>query len=257
MSQEITFSAADDNPNMVAAFKKAQETFKYFWRELSWERRRIVPALDVACVKAAFSQELSFMQKMRGKKKPVIEHMWINEIQFDGNRIKGILMNEPNDLTNVKKGAEVEIPLSQLSDWLFAGGGKTYGGFTIQAMRSEMTDKERAEHDEAWGQNFGDCSDILIVFQQKEHPEHLIEHPMSKNMREQLVDFLKQNPGELTDKDEAGYTFLHKEAIAGNLTSVEVLLQAGADKNQKTNSGKTALDFAQQLGWQHIVAALQ
>ncbi|WP_415326500.1 hypothetical protein [Chryseobacterium sp. MMS23-Vi53] len=46
-------------------------------------------------------------------------------------------------------------------------------------------------------------------------------------------------------------TLLHRETIAGNLTSVEVILKSGVDsgvnKNLKTNNGKTALDFAKQL----------
>jgi ankyrin repeat protein len=123
-------------------------------------------------------------------------------------------------------------------------------------MRADMSDADRAAHDEAWGLNFGDFNDIEIARDQKQHPENLIEHPMSKNMRDKLIDFLKQHPGEITQPDDAGYTLLHREAIAGNLTSIEALLAAGADKNQKTRNGKTALDFARQLDWPHIVAAL-
>ena len=33
---------ASESPEMISAFNKAQETFKYFWRELSWEYRRII-----------------------------------------------------------------------------------------------------------------------------------------------------------------------------------------------------------------------
>lgn len=145
------------------------------------------------------------------------------------------------------------VPLSQISDWLFATRGKTYGGFTIQAMRSEMTNKERKEHDKAWGFDFGDYNAVSLVYEQQEHPENLVEHPMSRNMKEKLEDFIKQNPGEIATADEDGYTFLHKEVIAGNLTSVEVLLAAGVDKNMQTNQGKTALDLAKQLQWEHLI----
>jgi uncharacterized protein YegJ (DUF2314 family) len=50
---------------------------------------------------------------------------------------------------------------------------------------------------------------------------------------------------------------VHREAIAGNLTSVEVLLSLGADKTTKTNTGKTALDFARLLEWEHIIPLLE
>lgn len=248
MEQTPIFFADGENPKMIEAFQKAQETFKYFWRELSWEYRRIIPALDVACVKLAFTQEI--------EDETVVEHMWINEIHFDGEYIYGTLVNDPGQLTNVNNGDEVKIPISQISDWLFASQGKTYGGFTIQAMRSEMGEDEREAHDEAWGMDFGDYNDILVAFEQKEKPENLIEHPMSKNMKESLIDFLKNNPGEINSKDESGYTFLHREAIAGNSTSVQILIESGADINAKTVDGKTALDFAKQLKWEHLLPLL-
>lgn len=244
------YFASEKNPKILEAFKKAQETFKFFWRELYWEYRRIVPALDLACVKLAFSQQFP------GDENLTVEHMWINEIDFDGENVYGILVNQPNELTNVKNGDTVSIPLEQISDWLFASVGKTYGGFTIHAMRSEMTKKEMEEHDNAWGLDFGDFNDIWVVRDQQENPENLIEHPMSKNMGEKLAEFLQQNPGELTVKDEYGYTLLHREAIAGNKTSIEILKSAGVDLQQKTNLGKTALDFAQLLKWEHIIPVL-
>ncbi|MDU1891737.1 MAG: DUF2314 domain-containing protein [Dysgonomonas sp.] len=240
-----------ETPQMISAFEKAQETFKYFWRELSWEYRRIVPALDVAYVKVIFTQEVE------GDDHPVVEHMWINDIGFDGEVITGTLINDPYQLTNVKNGDVVEVPLSQISDWLFAIRGKTYGGFTIHVLRSGMSDKERSEHDNAWGLDFGDYNDILLVYEQKEHPENLVEHPMSKNMKESLVNYIAQSPDILTAKDEKGLTFLHKEVIAGNLSIVETLLEHRANKEDMTNNGKTSLDIANQLGWEHLFSVLK
>ncbi|MCL1926486.1 MAG: DUF2314 domain-containing protein [Syntrophorhabdaceae bacterium] len=256
MANKKIFWADGENPKMIEAFKNAQTTFKYFWRELSWEQRRIVPALTVACVKIAFTQEAK-----------EVEHMWINEIIFDGNNVMGVLVNQPNELTNISCGDFVNVPLNQISDWLFAipqnpkdcssaPNPRAYGGFTIQVMRSEMTKQERKEHDDAWGFDFGDYNEVLLVCEQKEYPENLIEHPMSKNMGEKLLDFLKEYPNEITSADENGLTLLHRETIAGNLTSVEVLLSAGADKNAKTNLGETALDLAKKLNWEHIIPIL-
>ncbi|MDQ0594775.1 uncharacterized protein YegJ (DUF2314 family) [Chryseobacterium ginsenosidimutans] len=258
------------DPKMIEAYKKAQETFKYFWREQSWEYRRIIPGLNLACVKAAFSQE----DPETGEK--IVEHMWINDIDFDGDHVKGYLINEPNDLTNIQPGDYTEIPLNEISDWLFAITPtekksklsklfsssstplpKAYGGFTIQKMRADMEEEERQEHDNAWQLDFGDFNDIEIVHEQKEKPENLIEHPMSRNMKEEFVKFLNEYPEELTNLDANGYSLLHKETIAGNLSSIEIILEAGADKNLKTNSGKTALDFAKQLNWEHLVPILE
>ncbi|MFC3161392.1 DUF2314 domain-containing protein [Chryseobacterium arachidis] len=255
---------------MIAAYKKAQETFKYFWRELSWEQRRIVPGLNLACVKASFSETTE-------DGKEIVEHMWMNDIHFDGDNVSGFLINEPNSLTSIQPGDYFEMPLNKISDWLFAmmptqkkAKGlsklfspssepipKAYGGFTIQKMRADMSESERKEHDDAWQLDFGDYNEIEVVNEQKENPENLIEHPMSKNMKDSLIKFLNDYPSELTNTDENGFTLLHRETIAGNRSSVEVLLESGADKNLKTNNGKTALDYAKQLNWEHLIPVLE
>ncbi len=98
---------------MIEAFQRAQQSFKYFWRELSWEYRRIVPGLDPCLCKSGFLAGIS------GQEEPVVEHMWINEVYFDGETISGTLINQPNELTNISNGDPVSIPLNQISDWLF------------------------------------------------------------------------------------------------------------------------------------------
>lgn len=251
MSNEKIFYVKGDSPAMMEAYKKAQNTFKYFWRELSWEYRRIVPALNVACVKAVFMQETG------PDTAPITENMWINNVGFDGEYIYGVLVNTPNELTNIQNGAEVKLSPDQISDWLFVNQDLTYGGFTIHAIRSQMSEEEREDHDAAWGLDFGDYNDIQIVYQEKEHPENLIEHPMSKNMRQKVAGHLQQDPAIINAADENGYTLLHKEAIAGNRTLIEELLAAGADTSLKTNNGKTALDFAKALNWEHIIPLLE
>jgi uncharacterized protein YegJ (DUF2314 family) len=247
MNESPIFYTEIKDATIVAAYVKAQETFPYFWRELSWEYRRMIPALQIACVKIAFTEPHN----------PNSELMWVHEIEFDGEFVSGVLANEPRELQNIKAGDTVRVPLAEVADWLFVLQGKSYGGFTIHALRSKMNEQERTEHDEAWGIDFGDFREILIAYQEKEHPENLEEHPMSKNMREEYEKFFTQNPEEINAQDEAGYTYLHREAIAGNRTTIEVLLRLGADKTLVTKSGKTAYDFAHSLYWEHIADLLR
>lgn len=233
---------------MDRSYKTARDTFGYFWRELYWDRRRIVPALSVACVKVLFTDEVNGEE--------VGEHMWINDVEFDGENVSGVLVNEPNDVKNVKNGDFVKAPLSRVSDWLFVINGRSYGGFSVHALRANMSAKERTEYDLAWGFEFGDFNDILLAYEQKESPENLIEHPMCKNTADQVREYIANNPSIISDTDELGYTQLHHEAIAGNLGVVEILLEYGADKNAKTKSGKSALDFAKALKWEHVAKIL-
>ena len=245
---EPVFYADGEDEAMLKAFEQARKSFRYFWRELYWERLRIAPTLSFACVKVAFSQELNGSTE--------VEHMWLNDVYFDGERVCGVLVNNPNVLSNVKNGEQVSVPLEQISDWMFAIEGKTYGGFSVQAMRKAMSERERAEHDEAWGLEFGDPDVVLVAYEQQEHPQNLTEHPMSVNTKKNFEEFLRGYPDEITRTDDEGYTMLHHEAIAGNRTRLELLLAKGADKNAKNIHGKTALDYARALGWDHVAEAL-
>ena len=246
---ETVFFAQQDEL-MRKATLNAQKSFKYFWRELYWEYRRIVPAHDFAMVK------IPFEQKVEGQTEPIIEHMWINNIVFDGETITGELVNEANQLTNISKGDIVSKRVNEIGDWMISSQGKTYGGFTIQVMRSGMSDKERQNHDNAWGLDFGDFNEVLLVYEQKEKKENLIEHPMSKNMAEKIREFLNDNPSELTEIDENGLTLLHKESIAGNKTTIEIILELGVDKTIKSEKGMTALDYAKLMNWEHLIKLL-
>lgn len=242
--------ADGEDAAMQQAVALAQANFKYFWREQYWENRRIIPALAMSAVKIMFSGS-----NENGEE--IVEHMWIGDVWFDGETLYGSLMNDPHDLPNLTAGDAVAVPLAQLSDWLFVCDDQTYGGYTIHAIRAMLDDEERAEHDAAWGLNFGDFHHIQVAYDADNVPENLLEHPMSRNMRERMVQELSQQPHYAQDADENGYTMLHHSAIAGNLNEIQVLHQAGANLNACTQSGKTALDFARIMGWQHLIEYLQ
>ena len=57
MDKDNIFKATE-TPEMIDAFKQARSTFKYFWRELWWERRRIVPALNLPVLKQRFVRRI-------------------------------------------------------------------------------------------------------------------------------------------------------------------------------------------------------
>ncbi|MCK0203181.1 DUF2314 domain-containing protein [Ornithobacterium rhinotracheale] len=247
--EEDIFLSRNDDQQMIKAFEKAQETFGYFWRELSWEYRRIIPALDIASVKVAL---------IEGEDEDVfVEHVWMSDIDFDGNTIYGTLNNQPQYISAYNQGDRIEMPFEQVSDWLFVSGGKSYGGFTVQVLRSQMNDEERQQHDEAWGVDFGDYNTIYVAYGQEENEQVLKEHPMSINMKEKLEEFINNYPNEISEMDEKGNTMLHREALAGNATVVEVLLKAGANKTIKNKAGQTPLDFAKKFNWEGVIQLLE
>ena len=74
------FMFDNSDPEMQQAYEKARATFRYFWREVAWERRRIIPALDLACVKAAFSDAKA---TKAGGKPRYTELEWIGHNSWD------------------------------------------------------------------------------------------------------------------------------------------------------------------------------
>ena len=237
---------------MLAANDRARSTFRYFWRELAWERHRIVPALDMACVKAEFSDP----PRHRQAGKPEVEHMWIKDVDFDGKMVHGVLINSPNWLKSVKAGEPVSVPLAHVGDWIYVFCGVVCGAFTVNVIRSRMDPTERQEHDKAWGLDFGDPEMPRIFPDQEDGSEEIGEHPMSENMGPAIKKQLKDRPEMMYHKDDSGWTLLHHAALAGSQSSVKALLEAGADPKAVTKNGMTALQLAASLDWHDVVSLL-
>lgn len=263
-----------DDPAMVQAGRSARQTFRYFWRELSWERRRIVPGLDLACVKVGFSDPPGGAP--RDEDVPAVEQMWVSDVDFDGRQVSGTLINQPNWLKSVKQGDAVRILPKEVSDWMYAIAGKVYGAYTVNLLRSRMSRSERAEHDKAWGLDFGDPDSIRIVppefvgkkpgllgkvFGGSQPPGldeiEAAEHPMAVNMGPSLEETLKEKPEFVHEADERGFTLLHSLALAGTSTGVEIALRHGADVNAVTKNGMTPLRLAKSLGWKNVAQVLE
>lgn len=249
------FHAKTDDPAMREAMARAVDSFKYLWRELTWEYRRIVPALELSAIKAAFKDPDDADSDR-------VEHMWLSDIEFDGDVIRATLMNEPNWLESVKQGDPVSLRKEELEDWMYVSEGRAYGGFTIQAIRAKMSAAERREHDEAWGFDFGDPSRVDVVpnWDEKKAPgaagDPEAEHPMSENMAAGLADALKKNRDAFFELGPAGLNTLHSLALGGSAACVRGLLAAGGDPRMKTRSGKTARDLADAMGWPRVVKLL-
>jgi uncharacterized protein YegJ (DUF2314 family) len=256
------FMFDDNDPEMQRAYENARATFRYFWREIAWERRRIIPALDLACVKAVFTDGA---RGTRSKDVPAAEQMWLSEIDFDGQFVSGVLLNAPNWLKTVKQGDAARMPLGEITDWMYAISGEVFGAYTVNLLRSRMGRRERQEHDGAWGLSFGDPKKIRVTPEPNQgggllknwfgkQQADTQEHPMSENMASSLKDQLAKDPSLVSVTDDRGWTFLHQEALAGNTATVKVLLDAGADPNAVTRHGMTPLQLARSLGWDKVAA---
>ncbi|MBN1911632.1 MAG: DUF2314 domain-containing protein [Pirellulales bacterium] len=263
---------------MEQAVKMARQTFRFFWREMAWEQRRIIPALDMAAIKASLSDP----PEVRAENPDgfEVEHMWLADVEFDGRQISGTLLNTPHTLKSFKEGKRVTITGKQLGDWMYVADGNVYGGFTVNLIRSRMGKGERKQHDRAWGLDFGEPGLVYVV-----PPEYLgeapikkkglfgsgaskpgpqdyaaaatVEHPMSVNMRESLEQTLAGDPSFVHTADDRGFNVLHQLSLAGSFDGVDVCLNHGADPNKPTSNSLTPFTLAKSLGWKKVMARLQ
>ncbi|MCQ0167999.1 hypothetical protein DN388_13655 [Pseudomonas sp. S12(2018)] len=270
MTEQIIYGVEGESDEFKAAVASAQATFKYFWRELSWEARRIVKGLDMAAVKMSFPIESDDPEV------PSVENMWVSEIEFDGQSITGVLMNEPSWATSFKAWEPVTLPLALLNDWMYVRQGHVYGGFTVDAIRAAMPEDERLEHDEAWGMDFGEPGLVEVVPAAEGQQPWLLsrtlnraedrqtlavlectEHPMALNMRDKIEEGVSAQPQVARDSDDEGWLMLHREVLAGNYTVVDALLRHGADPLLPNGNGQTSLALAGIAGWPRILALLE
>jgi uncharacterized protein len=259
-SASPVYYAEGDDPELKTAMERARDTFKYHWRELTWEYRRIIPALELSAIKVGFKDPDGGPDD--------VEHMWCSEIEFDGDEIAVRLLNSPNTLKSVKAGDPVMLRKEQIEDWMYVMGGAVYGGFTIQVLRARMSSGERRGHDSAWGLKFPDPSRIDLVPNFAERgskgmlgrlfggasppgdPE--VEHPMSENMAPALADAVAKDRAGFLELGPSGLSTLHSFALGGSAACVAALLRSGADPRLKTKHGKTARELAMMMGWPRV-----
>lgn len=248
------------------AAQRARDTFRYFVRELSWERRRIVKGLDLAAVKVAFGEQAS------PEAETIVEHMWIGDVDFDGAIVRGRLLNDPHRLQSVCQGQGVQVPFNQLTDWMYAQRSTAYGGFTVNTLRARMDEPERRNHDDAWGLQFGDPFDTPVIpdrarteksgiFARKKQVtipgDPAAEHPMALNVVDSMSQSLAKDPGLAHWRDERGWTHVHDLAMAGSVVCVRAFLDRGADPSARTCHGWTPAQLAGSVGWMDVVALLR
>lgn len=263
--QSVYWTTTND-AEIDAAGQRSRDTFRYFVREVSWERRRAQPALDLAAVKIAFGEQAS------PDAETIVEHLWIGEADFDGVTVRGRLLNDPKHAQSVRRGVGVQVPFDQITDWMYAIDGRAYGGFSVNLLRSRMSDENRAAHDASWGLEFSEPYDVAVVPDRTRIEKRGIlgrkkqvtvvadlaaEHPMALTVAQSLHQRLAKDPGLAHRRDARGWTHVHELALAGSTACVEAFLDRGANPSARTNHDMTPAQLAASVGWPEVVALLR
>ena len=126
----ITYVKSDD-PKMVAAIDKARGSFDQF--QTAFEKQQ--PGQDFFSVKLLVED---------GEHQ---EHVWTTPVRIEAGKYYGPLDNEPYQIKKYALGDEINIPVDQISDWMYVDDGKLVGGYTLRVVRDSLTEEQRKEFD--------------------------------------------------------------------------------------------------------------
>ncbi|VAX41132.1 hypothetical protein MNBD_PLANCTO03-1540 [hydrothermal vent metagenome] len=109
---------ADDDSRLEAAREQARETYPDFLKALKTRK-----PYDAATVEVFYQGT---------------EYIMVTVIKADEDEIMGVVASYPQKVS-LQKGAEVTVPVSDLSDWVIdKDDGETLGGY-VQAERARLT----------------------------------------------------------------------------------------------------------------------
>jgi uncharacterized protein YegJ (DUF2314 family) len=124
--RDKTISVEEDDVEMTAAIAKARATLPHFWQVFEKPEHG----------------ETDFALKVRVTDTHGTEHFWANEIKRQPGKIMGTINNDPNIVKSVKLGSRIEIPVADISDWLYLRGDKMIGNHTLQPLFKQMPEAE-------------------------------------------------------------------------------------------------------------------
>jgi uncharacterized protein YegJ (DUF2314 family) len=76
-----------------------------------------------------------------------VEHIWLSDVQFVGNRFQGRVDNQPRKIRGLKLGQLVSVNPDEISDWLYVDNGRLVGGYTVRVHYSELSPEQKQEFD--------------------------------------------------------------------------------------------------------------
>ena len=60
--------------------------------------------------------------------------MWVIVIELRGDTVAGELGNTPVNVKGLREGAHVEVPATEIGDWIYGDGKQMVGGFSVKVL---------------------------------------------------------------------------------------------------------------------------
>jgi uncharacterized protein YegJ (DUF2314 family) len=137
--EKSTISVASEDADINRAITQAKSTFGTFSGALNTDGAD----RDAFAVKIAFEADADSGSES--------EHIWLSDVRVSGDKITGLINNEPEYIARLSMGDEVTVDVADLSDWYYIQDGKMIGGYSIRVFRDRMSAEERAQFDSGLG----------------------------------------------------------------------------------------------------------
>ncbi len=77
----------------------------------------------------------------------LMEQLWVDVESYTDGQFTGRIANDPYQVRNVRLGDRIVVDKERISDWMFVDRGQLVGGFTIRALRAQLSGAELATFD--------------------------------------------------------------------------------------------------------------
>lgn len=122
--------------------------------KMNWamEKSRLTLHYFEDCLKSPKANQQYFSIKVKIEDGEKVEHIWLNNPSFDteGN-LFGVVGNKPIDVRSVSFNQKIGIDRKLISDWMIIEDGRLIGGYTIRAMRDNLSGQALSNFDKGLG----------------------------------------------------------------------------------------------------------
>ena len=119
-----------DDKEMQAAVEKARETLPDFLRTL----------------RDHWPSQFDFQIKVRFRERDETELMWLSNVTYDGQVLKGKLHSHPEFAQGIRHGDSYTAAPEDVVDWTYQEYGRWVGAFTERVVRNRLPREEQTTH---------------------------------------------------------------------------------------------------------------
>jgi len=75
------------------------------------------------------------------------EHIWLDNLKYENGTLYGFVANSPKHVPHIKSGDKIPIEGDKIVDWMYLRNDYLQGGYTIKAIRKNMSPEQKKAFD--------------------------------------------------------------------------------------------------------------